>query len=591
MAPARSIARRLSALLVADIAGYTAQMRADELATFHHVRADLDGLLTPLIESHRGRIVKTTGDGVLAEFLSAVDCVECARELQPAIAAGQADIPEHQRFQYRIAINVGDVIFERDDIYGDGVNLVMRLQAFGEPGGIILSDDAYRQVRGKIDAVFESLGDRIIKGVKEPVQVHRIVMGAAAARATPLGAARPANPGVSPIAVLAFENLSGDPSRRYFSDGITNDIITDLSKFSQLLVIASHLAFSGQKRQGSVQDVSRWLGVRYLVEGSVQSDADRVRIHVHLAEGGSGRTLWSERYDRPIGEIFKLQDEIVRTIVSSVVSRVHQSEMQRVLRDAPGSVEAYDAYLRGRAAFAIWSRQSNREAQAHFRQALSLDPTFSLAHGYLSYTLVQSWLGGWESDRAILAEAGEHARKAVDLGPSEFDNYWSLAQSHLVNRDFDRAMAAYRRAAELNPNSPNLLVDQSEALVYAGRPEEAAANVRRAMQLNPMYPDWYLWTLGIVLFHDGKHEESVEALIKGNPPNLARRFLAASYVRLGRMAEARRAAEEFLKNEPDYTLARESVWPYRDEAMREDLVSALRLAGLPEGGKEMGDVT
>jgi adenylate cyclase len=590
MAAQRDVARRLSAILVADLVGYTEQMRTHEASTHARVKADLAGLFTPKIEAYRGRVVKLMGDGLLAEFASVVDCIECAREVQPAIAAGQSALPEHARFAYRIAVNVGDVIVEPDDIYGDGVNLAVRLQALGDPGGIIVSDDAYRQVRGKMDAVFEDLGEQMIKGVKEPLRIHRVVMDEARTGETAPAAPRVSLPGVSPIAVLVFENQTGDPARRYFSDGITNDIVTDLSKFSQLLVIASHLVFGGDNRTGNVQDVSRKLGVRYLVEGSVRGDADRVRINVQLIEGKSGRTLWAERYDRPIGEIFKLQDEIVRTIVATVVSRVSQSEDQRVLRDRPDSLEAYDAYLRGRAAFAVWAHGSNLQARDFFRRAIELDPTFSLAHGYLSFTLVQSWLGGWETAPEILARASMLARKAVELGPSEFDNYWSLAQAHLVNRDFESAMAAFGRAGDLNPNSPNLLVDLSEALVYVGRVEEAAANVRRAMQLNPMYPDWYLWTLGIALFHAGKHQEAVEALTKGNPPNLARRFLIASYARLGRMTEAKRAAAEFLTGEPGYTLAREDVWPYREAQMKQDLISALRLAGLPDDDVRSGQV-
>ena len=437
-------------------------------------------------------------------------------------------------------------------------------------------------MRGKLDIAFEDMGERAVKGVKESVRVHRILL-AGAAPARNAAPEKLALAGVSSIAVLAFENLSGDPERRYFSDGITNDIVTDLSKFSQLLVLASHNVVSGTKRVGNVQEVSRNLGVRYLVEGSIRSDSDRVRINVQLFEGDSGRTLWAERFDRPLGEIFRLQDEIVHTIVGTLVARLRQSEDQRVLRNRPDNLEAYDAYLRGRAAFAIWTKDTNLQAQDFFRQAIRLDPAFAIAHGYLSYTLVQSWLGGWETSPGIVDQACALAQKAVELGPSEFDNYWSLAAAYLTNRDFDKAISAYGRAAELNPNSPNFLVDKAEALVYLGRVEEAVADIRRAMQLNPMYPDWYLWTLGIAYYHAREYEQSIAVLTKGNPPNLARRLLAASYVRLDRMAEAKRAAADFLTYEPAYTLAREKVWPYRDPAMQEALIADLRLAGLPDG--------
>ncbi|MBL8895051.1 MAG: hypothetical protein JNJ53_10645 [Rhizobiales bacterium] len=575
--------RRLAAILVADLVNYTAQMHADEGATYKRVKADLSDLITPTIAVHHGRIVKTMGDGVLAEFKSVVDCVECARELQTTNLKRQKDLPDNQRFFYRIAVNVGDLIIENDDIYGDGVNLASRLQAIGDPGGIIVSDDAFRQVRGKVDIIFEDLGEREVKGVKERVRVHRALLSSVAS--APAAIAPFA--GVAPVAVLAFENLSGDPKQRYFSDGITNDIITDLSKFSQLLVLAGHNVAGGSNRSGSVQEVSRMLGVRYLVEGSVRNDAQRVRISVSLFEGDSGRALWGERYDRPIGEIFQLQDEIVQTIVGTLVSRLHQLEHQRILRSRPNNLEAYDAYLRGRAAFAVWTKESNREARRFFREAIKLDPTFAIAYGYLSYSLVQARLGGWEMAPEILGEASALAQKAVELGPSEFDNYWSLAAAHLASRNFDQAMSAYARAGELNPNSPNFLVDKAEALVYIGRVEEAIVNIRRAMRLNPMYPDWYLWTLGIALYHANEYEQSAATLTKGNVPNLARRFLAADYVRLGRIADARRVIAEFLTHEPNYTLVREEVWPYQDQTMRDALVADLRLAGLPDGEERL----
>jgi adenylate cyclase len=584
MTPRKDVVRRLSAIFVADLVGYTEQMRTDERSTHERVKADLAGLFAPKIEAYGGSVVKLMGDGLLAEFASVVDCVECARDVQPAIAAGQSQLPEHSRFKYRIAVNVGDVIVEPNEIYGDGVNLAVRLQAMGDPGGIILSDDAYRHVRGKIDAVFEDLGERTIRGVKEPVRAHRVVMETAERPPRELAqtASKSPLPGATPIAVLAFENLSGDPERSYFSDGITNDIVTDLSKFSELLVLAGHNIASGRRRTESVQDVSRNLGVRYLVEGSVQSDADRIRINIQLVDGASGRTLWAERYDRPIAEIFGLQDEIVQTVVATLVARVHQSEHQRILRNKPNNLEAYDVYLRGRAAYAAWTRETNLQAQELFKQAIELDGAFALAHGYLSYALVQSWIGGWERSPRVLDEAREFAHKAVDLGPSEFDNHWSLAWAHLFSRDFDRAMAAYGRACELNPNSPNLLVDMAEALVYVGRVDEAIANVRRAMKLNPMYPDWYLWTLGVALYHANEHEQAVAALTQGSPNNLARRILAASYARLGRLAEARRTAAEFLKSNPGYTLDQESVWPYRDRKMLDQLLADLRLAGMAD---------
>jgi TolB-like protein/class 3 adenylate cyclase len=573
-----SVARRLSAILVADAVDYTAHMQRDENSTYRRVRSDLDNIFTPLIEAHGGRVVKTMGDGVLAEFPSAVDCVTCALEAQSALDERPSDGSAPPPLAYRMAVNVGDLISENGDVFGDGVNLAMRLQAVAEPGSIVIPGDAYRQVRGRVEARFEDLGEQEIKGVKEPVRVHRILASSPSA----VAAGRPL-PAAPSIAVLPFDNLGGDPAQSYFSDGITNDIITDLSKFSELFVIASHSVFAYKGKAARIEDVSRELGVRYVVEGSIQRAGDRLRINVQLIEGARGHHIWAERYDRPTEEIFRLQDEIVQTIVGTLVARLHLSERERVLKSKPDSLQAYDAYLRGRAVWATWTEESNREAQAWFRRAIALDQNFALAYGYLSYTYVQAWLGGWEQSPETLARARELAQKAVDLGPTDFDNHWSLAAAYLHSREFEKAMAAYERAADLNANSPNLLVDMAEALVYVGRTDEAIANISRAMRLNPIYPDWYLWTLGIALYHAGRHRDAAAAVTKmGNMPNLARRVLIASYVRLDRMEEARRIAAEFLRHDPSYTLKREAVWPYQAPALQSAFLADLKSAGLPD---------
>jgi TolB-like protein/Tfp pilus assembly protein PilF len=386
------------------------------------------------------------------------------------------------------------------------------------------------------------------------------------------------------IAVLPFDNLSGDSERGYFSDGITNDVITDLSKYSELFVIASHTVFTYKGRHSKVQEIGRELGVRYLVEGSVQRADDRVRINVQLIEASSGRHLWAERYDRPMQDVFRLQDEIVQTIVGTLVGRVSISERQRALGSRPDSLEAYDIYLRGRAAWHEWTKDANQEAERLFAKAIELAPNFAHVYGYLSYTLVQALLGGWAEAPEVLPRACELAQKAVALGPSDSDNYWSLGVALLHSREFETGMAAFERAVELNPNNPNLLVDMADALVYVGRPEEATAHIERAMRLNPIHPDNYLWSLGFALYHAGRCAESVSALARmSDPPNLVRRHLAANYVQLGRLADAQRVAAEFLLREPGYRLEQEKAWPFRDPKVAEAFMADLRRAGLPNG--------
>jgi adenylate cyclase len=577
--------RRLAAILVVDAADYSTLMRVDETATHRQIKADVATIFAPQIREHRGRVVKTTGDGVHAEFASIVDCVQCAVAMQQAVAARKADLPGEAELRYRIGINLGDIIVEEDDIYGDGVNIAVRVQGLADPGEILLSGDAHRQVKGKFDIRFEDLGHHTVKNIAEPIHVFRV----AQPNARPASVRRPADmarvqPGaVSSIIVLPFDNLSGDANQGYFSDGLTNDIITDLSKFSELFVIASHTAFSYKAKSVNVQTIGRELGVGYVVDGSVRRSGERVRVNVQLTESSSGRHLWAERYDRPAEDLFQVQDEIVQMIVGTLVARVSISERMRALHQKPENLRAYDFYLRGRAAFQAWAPDPNRQAQEFFSKAIELDPFFALAYGYLAYTYVQAWLGGWERSPATLRRARELAQQAVVLGPSDFDNQWSLGVAYIYSREFEKGMAAFERAVELCPNSPDLLADMADALVYVGRPEEAVANIQRAMRLNPIHPDSYLWSLGVALYHCGRYEEAVAALTRMNQmPNLVRRHIGANYVRLDRMEEARQMAAEFLRNDPDYRLEREAVWPYKNPKDLDDLIADLRRAGLPD---------
>ena len=348
------------------------------------------------------------------------------------------------------------------------------------------------------------------------------------------------------------------------------------------MVIASHTAFSLRGKPLGVPELGQQLGVRYLVEGIVQRTKEKIRISVQLVETASCRQLWAERYERPAREIFQLQDEIVETIVGTLIARLDRSENRRILHKEPNDFETYDLYLKGRAAWREWTRESNLLAQQHFRSTIELDPNFAPAYGYLSYTLVQAWLSGWDSSSEQLRHARELARKAVALEPDNFENHWCLAFAQLYSRQFDLAMATFENALRMNPHSTGLLNDMADALVFIGKPEEAIAYIQRAMRMNPLSSDSLLWTLGIALYHAGRLDESMSALEKiVNPPNLARRHLAAVYVRLGAIEKAKKTAGEFLLEDSEYTLEREKLWPYRSPAMLEAFVQDLHMAGLP----------
>jgi TolB-like protein/Flp pilus assembly protein TadD len=499
-----------------------------------------------------------------------------------------APIPAQQRLEFRIGVNLAEVVFEDGDVFGDGVNVAARLEGMANPNGVCVSDDVYRHVRGKVRSEFEDLGAQTLKGITDQIRVFRTK----AAGEAPTAEGRPVKePSRSRslsqipwVAVLPFDNLSGDPEQGYFSDGITNDLITDLSKFSELAVIASHSVFTYKGKSARIEDVARELGVRYVVEGSVQRSGDTVRINVQLIEAASGVHLWSDRYKRPLVDLFTLCDEIIDRLVATLVARVEMSERERALRKPIESLEAYDHCLRGRELWWLWEEEANRVAQDHFRKAIELDPTFSLAYRSLSYVLIQSGCGGWAaSPHQVLDEARELAERAVALSPADFENYAQLGFACLYSRDFDRSLGCYRRAVDLNPNSPDLLADMADALVHVGKTAEGVAMIQQAKQLNPLSSDWYDWVLGIAAFFDGRYEEALDALNRvGNSSSFLRCDLAATYVRLGRMDEARATVRDILQAQPNYRIGSVLLTPFKNPKVTQGFVADLKLAGIPE---------
>lgn len=577
--------RRLAAILLMDVAGYSRLVSEDEAATLAALRGHLKQLIRPEIAEHDGRVVKTTGDGLLAEFASAVQAVCCALKIQREMVGRNDGTAEGRRLQFRIGINLAEVVFEDGDVFGDGVNVAARLESLAEPNGICLSDDVYRHVRGKVGAEFENLGLQTLKGIADPIRVYRTGASGKPSGALPqtIEPARSLSQ-IPWVAVLPFDNLSGDPEQGYFSDGITNDLITDLSKFSELAVIASHSVFTYKGKPVRVDVIARDLGVRYVVEGSVQRGGDTVRINVQLIDANSGIHLWSERYKRPLGDLFQLYDEIIDRLVATLVARVEMSERERALRKPTESLEAYDHCLRGKELWYRWEKTANQAAQEHFRQAIALDPNFAQAYRNLSYILIQACCGGWvDNAEATIKQARELAERAVALGPADFENYGQLAFAALYCRDFDRSLANYRKAIELNPNSPDLLADMADALIHVGKTAEGVAMIGQAKKLNPLSSDWYDWVLGIAAFFDERYEEALDALRRvGNSSCFLRCDLVATLVRLGRMDEARAIAHELLEDQPNFRVTQGTLTPFKDPQVLQRFIADLRLAGLPE---------
>ena len=554
--------RRLAAILVADAVGYSRLMGLDEIGTHTQFKTHLNELLSPQISAHKGRIVKTTGDGLLAEFSSAVDAVQCAVSMQEAVTEHNADISDDRRMSYRMGINLGEVIVEKDDIYGDGVNIAARLETLAEPGGICLSGDTYRQVRKRVAFDFEDLGEQQVKNIDEPIHVYRLItVGSGDDRAAEVQMLSSDLAEKPSIVILPFENLNRDPEQEYFCDGLTQDLTTDLSRFANLFVIAANSAFTFKGRPTKAQDVRRELGVRYMLEGSIQRSGTRVRINAQLIDATTGHHLWADRFDRSAEDLFSLQDEIIQRIVSVLAIKVEDAERARAFRKPTSSMNAYDAFLRGAYLIAQHTRGGRIErdpadmegSRGYFRRAIELDPDYARAWGWLAYTIVSDWLDDRLGEEALV-EAERHARKAVALNPSDYDTHWALGYVLLHARRFDEALNAYRRAVQLNGNDPHLLVDMAEMLLSIGEHDAAIEKIKRAMTFNPQVPDWYRWDLAWALYLTGNYEAAITELHHVVEPGTDMRLLAAAcYAQSDRPAEAERALRAFLAERPDWT--------------------------------------
>jgi TolB-like protein/Tfp pilus assembly protein PilF len=577
--------RRLAAILAADVVGYTRLMGADETGTLRRLTELRQQVLEPLIAEHHGRVVKLIGDGLLVEFASVVDALTCAVAWQDGVAAREAETDEDRRFQFRIGINLGDVIVEGDDIHGDGVNIAARIEGQAEPGGICLSGDAYRQAKGKVKVDFEDLGERDLKNVAEPVRIYRIagdgsgLAGAAPAKA-PL-----ALPDKPSIAVLPFANMSGDKEQEYFSDGITEDVITELSRFRELFVIARNSSFSYKGKAVKVQDIATDLGVRYVLEGSVRAAGDRIRVTAQLIDAETGHHIWSERYNREITDLFALQDEIAQTVAGTVAGRLKLTAEDRAERKPIESLEAYDYALRGQSIIAD-TKENNLRARQAYEKAIELDPMLTMAYVGLARSYVIEWFNHWwDSADAPLDPARDYAAKAVSLDNTDSKAHLILGHVYEERREYEEAKVHLERALELNPNDADALALMGTFLQTTRRPREAIDSYLKAMRLNPYYPAWYVWKLGSAYFAVREYENALiplkEALNRNPKFKRARLALAATYAQLDRIEEAGRQVEELLADHPDASIRQELQLDTSDEE-REHWLEGLRRAGLPE---------
>lgn len=583
MAEAR-VERRLAAILAADVAGYSRLMGVDEEGTLAALKALRRELIDLRIADHRGRIVKTTGDGALVEFASAVDAVRCALEIQRAMAERNTKIPEERRIEFRIGVNVGDIIIDEGDIYGDGVNIAARVETLANPGAICLSDNAYQQIKGKLALDVSDMGEQQLKNIAQPVRVY--IVRLEGSPTSPV-LALPDKPS---IAVLPFQNMSGDPEQEYFADGMVEDIITALSRFRQIFVIARNSSFTYKGRAVDIKQVGRELGVRYVLEGSVRKSASRVRITGQLIDTATGAHIWADRFDGALQDIFDLQDQVTTVVVSAIAPQLERAEIERVRRKTTDNLDAYDCFLRGLASFYQLSRVGQSEALRWFHNAIEIDPNFASAYGMAAWTYVNSKSNGWVVDPLHESAEGERlARRAVELGR---DDAVALASGGFAlvfiagNHD---GIAFIDRALALNPNMAAAWYLSSRMRIWVGEHEVAVAHAARAMRLSPLDPLLFgmQHTLALAHFMAGRYDEALsweQGALREKPnflPSL--RLVAAINALTGRIEEAQKIMTRVRQLDPALRISNIRDW--LSASRLEDIAryaEGMRIAGLPE---------
>jgi adenylate cyclase len=583
--------RRLAAILAADVAGYSRLMGIDEEGTLARLAGHLQELFEPLIAKHRGRIVKTTGDGLIAEFQSVVQAVRSAVAIQTCMAERNADVASDRRLDFRIGIHVGDIMERSGDIFGDGVNIAARLEGSAEPGGIHVSERVHEDAAGKVDVAFEDIGEKRLKNIARPIRVYRVRLNTQPPRRDGLTWLHPKLPDRPSVAVLPFVNMSSDPEQEYFADGIVEEIITGLSRFRSLFVIARNSTFTFKGRSVDVKQVGRELGVRYVVEGSVRRSGSRVRIAVQLVDASTGAHLWVDRFDGELTDIFDLQDRVTASIVSAIAPKLEEAEIERVSRKPTGSLDAYDYFLRGMAAFHRWNRESNGEALAQFYKAIELDPGFALAHARAAGCYARRKSAGWVSDRDHdMSEAERLARRAGELGRDDAAVLTSAGMAlAFVVGDLDGGGAFVERALALNPNMAWAWFCGGWIKVWLGEHETAIARHERAMRLSPHDPQSFNMhaSIGAAHFFAGRNDEALRwaGISLGEQPQSvnAASVKAAAAAFVGDEPSARAAMLQLRRLAPALRLSNlADHWPLRRQEDIDRWTEGLRRAGLPE---------
>ena len=621
--------RKLTAILSADVEGYSRLMGDDEEATVRTLTSYRE-VLTTLIQQHNGKVLDSPGDNLLAEFVSVVDAVQCAVAVQKEIKSRNDQLPENRRMQFRIGINLGDVIQEDERIYGDGVNIAARLEGLSEPGGICISKTAFDHIESKLPYGYDFMGNQTVKNIAKPVGAYRVLMDRrvtfagksadekpSALRRMPILAGvvavlvlavgvgiwqfymrrssiDPASenkmtfplPDKPSIAVLPFANMSGDPEQEYFSDGLTEEIITALSKVPKLFVIARNSVFTYKGKPVKVNQVAEELGVRYVLEGSIRKAGDQIRITAQLIDALSGHHLWAERYDRNLKEIFAVQDELTKNIITALQVKLTEGEQVRSSAKGTNNLEAYLKYLQSMVTVRQFNIESNALAKQLAQEAIALDPEYAMAYRALSTAhQMDVWLGTSKSPKQSKAKAMELLQKAIELDPTYAEAHGHLGFVFSMMGEHDKAVAKAEQAVTLNPNSAYAHMVLGHTLRFAGRHEEAIPEYKKAIRLNPMPPTNYLFGLGMAYSWTGQYEEAIkwcEKAVRQDPDSfLTRLMMTQVYSLSGREEEARAEAAEVLRINPKFSVDKwEKASTVKKKTEKERSMAALRKAGL-----------
>jgi TolB-like protein/class 3 adenylate cyclase len=573
--------RRLAAILAADIVNYSGLMEADEVGTLATIRILRSKLIEPQIANHRGRIVKLMGDGALCEFASVVDAVACAVAIQKAMAEPQQNVPESEGVRFRIGVNLGDIVVEDDgDLYGDGVNVAARLEQLAEPGGILISGTAYDHLQGKLDCSLSFVGERVLKNIIRPVRVYHVGWQRHPVDEQERFSAKPGLPNLATIAVLPFTNMSSDPEQEYFADGLAEDLITDLSKIPGLLVIARNSSFTYKGRPVDIRSVARELSVRYVIEGSVRRAATRIRINAQLIDASDNSHLWADRFDRDLADIFVLQDEVVGRIVEALADALPSA--RRLASRRATNLDAYDLFVRGRV-LVTQSVEGNRTARPLLERAVEIDPGFAEAHAWLAMSHHFAWAYWGEATERHPVLALAAAQRAVSLDPEDAVAHAILADVLIFAGRPEEGAAELAAALRINPNHADAWTFLGQLRAFEGSAVEGIDYLRKALRLNPYPPGWYYWLLGLAQYAAGRYEDAADTLRHEATRGMgSQRILAAALAQLGRREEAKAEAGQFLASHPHFSMQHwADTQPFRHETDRQHFIDGYVKAGLP----------